>query len=79
MAKFFEYQGKALFKKARIPIPQGEAVSTPEDAKAAAEKIGKPVVVKAQVWAGGRGKAGAVKFADTPQEAADAASATRRA
>ena len=69
MAKFFEYQGKALFKKTGIPIPQGEAVKSPEEAKAAAEKIGKPVVVKAQVWAGGRGKAGAIKFADTPAEA----------
>ncbi|MBW1960627.1 MAG: acetate--CoA ligase family protein [Deltaproteobacteria bacterium] len=74
MAKFFEYQGKALFKKAGIPIPQGEAVKTPEEARAAAEKIAKPVVVKAQVWAGGRGKAGAVKFADTPEEARQAAS-----
>ena len=73
MAKFFEYQGKALFKKAGIPIPQGEAVKTAEEARAAAEKIAKPVVVKAQVWAGGRGKAGAVKFADTPEEARQAA------
>lgn len=69
MAKFFEYQGKALFKQAGIPIPEGEAVKTPAEAKKAAEKIGKPVVVKAQVWAGGRGKSGAVKFADTPEEA----------
>ncbi|MBW2219905.1 MAG: acetate--CoA ligase family protein [Deltaproteobacteria bacterium] len=69
MAKFFEYQGKALFKQAGIPIPEGEAVKTPAEAKRAAEKIGKPVVVKAQVWAGGRGKSGAVKFADTPEEA----------
>ena len=75
MAKFFEYQGKAIFKKAGIPIPQGEAAKTPEQAKAIAEKIGKPVVVKAQVWAGGRGKSGAVKFADTPAEAAEAAGA----
>ncbi len=73
MAKFFEYQGKALFKQAGIPIPVGEAVKTPEDAGKAAEKIGRPVVVKAQVWAGGRGKSGAVKFADTPQEAAKVA------
>jgi len=73
MAKFFEYQGKALFKKAGIPIPKGEAARTPEQARAVAEKIGCPVVVKAQVWAGGRGKSGAVKFADTPAEAATAA------
>lgn len=73
MAKFFEYQGKALFKQAGIPIPEGEAVKTPEEAKKAAQNIGKPVVVKAQVWAGGRGKSGAVKFADTPEEAEKAA------
>ena len=63
----------ALFKKAGIPIPEGEAVKTPEEAKAVAEKLGRPVVVKAQVWAGGRGKSGAVKFADTPEEAQKAA------
>jgi len=75
MAKFFEYQGKAFFKQAGIPIPVGEAVKTPEAAKKAAQKIGKPVVIKAQVWAGGRGKSGAVKFADTPDEAQKAAGA----
>lgn len=74
MAKFFEYQGKAFFKQAGIPIPVGEAVKTPEAAKQAAQKIGKPVVIKAQVWAGGRGKSGAVKFANTPDEAKKAAS-----
>jgi len=73
MAKFFEYQGKAFFKQAGIPIPAGEAVKTPEAAKTAAQKIGKPVVIKAQVWAGGRGKSGAVKFADTPDQAQKAA------
>ncbi len=73
MAKFFEYQGKAIFKKAGIPIPQGEAAKSPEEVKTIAEKIGKPVVVKAQVWAGGRGKSGAVKFADTPDQAAQVA------
>jgi succinyl-CoA synthetase beta subunit len=69
MAKFFEYQGKEIFKKSGIPIPEGMVVNSPEEAKKAAEKIGKPVVVKAQVWAGGRGKSGAVKFADSPDEA----------
>ena len=73
MAKFFEYQGKAFFKQAGIPIPAGEAVKTPEAAKAAAQKIGKAVVIKAQVWSGGRGKSGAVKFADTPDQAQKAA------
>jgi succinyl-CoA synthetase beta subunit len=69
MARLYEYQGKDIFKKSGITIPEGEVVKTPEDARNAAEKIGKPVVVKAQVWAGGRGKSGAVRFADTPDEA----------
>jgi len=73
MAKFLEYQGKEYFKKAGIPVPEGEAVDTAEAAVAAAEKIGKPVVVKAQVLAGGRGKAGGVKLAATPEEAGQAA------
>jgi len=69
MARLYEYQGKEIFKNSGITIPEGEAVTTPEDAKKAAERIGKPVVIKAQVWAGGRGKSGAVRFADTPDEA----------
>ncbi len=73
MAKFLEYQGKEYFKKAGIPVPAGEAVDTVEAAVAAAEKIGKPVVVKAQVLAGGRGKAGGVKLVSTPEEAGQAA------
>jgi len=73
MAKFLEYQGKEYFKKAGIPVPAGEAVDTVEAAIAAAEKIGKPVVVKAQVLAGGRGKAGGVKLVSTPEEAGQAA------
>ena len=73
MAKFLEYQGKEYFKKAGIPVPEGEVVDTAEAAAAAAEKIGKPVVVKAQVLAGGRGKAGGVKLASTPEEAGQAA------
>jgi len=73
MARLYEYQGKDIFKKSGITIPEGEVVKTPEDAKKTAERIGKPVVVKAQVWAGGRGKSGAVRFADTPDEAAKVA------
>ncbi len=69
MAKFLEFQGKEFFKKAGIPVPEGVAVKTPEEAIDAARKIGKPVVVKAQVHAGGRGKAGGVKLAATPEEA----------
>ena len=69
MARLHEYEGKALFKIAKMPIPQGDVAKTPEEARKIAEKIGKPVVIKVQIWAGGRGKAGGVKFADTPQEA----------
>jgi succinyl-CoA synthetase beta subunit len=69
MAKFLEFQGKEYFKKAGIPIPEGSVAKTPEEAVEAARKIGKPVVVKAQVLAGGRGKAGGVKLAATPEEA----------
>jgi len=75
MAKFFEYQGKEIFKKSGIPIPEGMVVNSPQEARQAAQKLAKPVVVKAQVWAGGRGKSGAVKFADTPDEAEAAAKA----
>jgi len=73
MAKFYEYQGKEWFKKYGIPAPEGIVARSPEEAKAAAAKIGKPVVIKAQVWAGGRGKGGFVQFADTPAEAAEKA------
>ncbi len=69
MARLHEHEGKALFKIAGMPIPEGDVASTPEEAGKIAEKIGKPVVIKVQIWAGGRGKAGGVKFADTPQEA----------
>lgn len=74
MAKFLEYQGKEFYKKAAIPVPEGFVVKTPEEAIVAAEKIGKPVVVKAQVHAGGRGKAGGVKLASNPKEAGKYAS-----
>ena len=72
MARLYEYQGKEIFKKSGIIIPEGEVANTPDDAAKIAERIGKPVVVKAQVWAGGRGKSGAICFADTPVEAAKA-------
>jgi len=69
MAKFLEFQGKEFFRQAGIPVPEGIAVKTPEEAVDAAKKIGKPVIVKAQVHAGGRGKAGGVKLAADPDEA----------
>jgi succinyl-CoA synthetase beta subunit len=64
-----EYQAKELFAKHGVPVFAGETVDNPADARAAAEKIGKPVMVKAQVKAGGRGKAGGVKYCPTPDEA----------
>ena len=73
MAKFLEYQGKEYFRKAGIPVPEGAVANSAEEAAAVAEKIGRPVVVKAQVLAGGRGKAGGVKLASTPEEAGKAA------
>jgi len=68
-----EYQAKELFRAAGIPVPPGEVATTPEDAERIARKFGGTVVVKAQVHAGGRGKAGGVKLARTPEEARDAA------
>ena len=69
MARLYEYQGKQLLKAVKVPIPQGEVATTPQEAKKIAEKVGKPVAIKSQVWAGGRGKAGGIKFANTPDEA----------
>ncbi len=63
-----EYQAKDIFRKFGIPIPPGEVARTPEEAEAIARKFGGTVVVKAQVHAGGRGKAGGVKLAKTPEE-----------
>jgi succinyl-CoA synthetase beta subunit len=64
-----EYQAKELFAKHGVPVFAGETVDNPADARAAAERIGKPVMVKAQVKAGGRGKAGGVKYCPTTDEA----------
>jgi succinyl-CoA synthetase beta subunit len=65
----YEYQGKQLFARFGIPVSDGRLATTPEEARAAAEEIGGPVVVKAQVLTGGRGKAGGVKLAKDPAEA----------
>src|SRR5258707_2724344 len=65
----FEYQAKELFAKHNVPTTPGRVTDTAEGAKAIAEEIGKPVMVKAQVKAGGRGKAGGVKYAATPDDA----------
>jgi succinyl-CoA synthetase beta subunit len=64
-----EYQAKEIFARYGIPIPNGKVARTPEEVRAIAEGFGSPVVVKAQVHVGGRGKAGGVKLAATPEEA----------
>jgi len=64
-----EYQAKEIFRKYGIPIPPGEVATTPEEAEKIARKFGTTVVIKAQVHTGGRGKAGGVKLAKTPEDA----------
>ncbi|MEA3245135.1 MAG: ADP-forming succinate--CoA ligase subunit beta [Gemmatimonadota bacterium] len=70
-----EYQAKDIFRRHGINTPAGEVVTTPAAAEAAATRAGGPVMVKAQVHAGGRGKAGGVKFCKTPAEAREKATA----
>jgi succinyl-CoA synthetase beta subunit len=65
----YEYQGKELFARYGIPVSEGRLATSPEEARAAAEELGGPVVVKAQVLTGGRGKAGGIKLASSPEEA----------
>jgi succinyl-CoA synthetase beta subunit len=65
----YEYQGKQLFARFGIPVSQGRLATSPEEARAAADDLGGPVVVKAQVLTGGRGKAGGIKVADDPADA----------
>ncbi len=74
MARLHEYQGKALLAQKGIPIPKGEVVSTAEEAKKIAAEIGGPVVVKMQAWVTGRASLGGIRFVETPDEAAEAAS-----
>jgi succinyl-CoA synthetase beta subunit len=68
-----EYQAKEIFRNEGIPIPPGEVATTPAEAEAIARRFGGTVVIKAQVHAGGRGKAGGVKLAKTPEEAREIA------
>ena len=69
----YEYQARDLFEKYEVPVLAGIIADTPDEVRAAAEKLGGVVVVKAQVKTGGRGKAGGVKVAKTPDEAFEAA------
>jgi succinyl-CoA synthetase beta subunit len=69
----YEYQGKELFRHYGVPVSEGRLATTPDEARAAAAELGGQVVVKAQVLTGGRGKAGGIKLADDPDEAAERA------
>jgi succinyl-CoA synthetase beta subunit len=67
--KLQEYQSKRIFAQYGVPVPEGGVASTPQQAREIAKRLGTPVVVKAQVLVGGRGKAGGIKLAETPDEA----------
>jgi succinyl-CoA synthetase beta subunit len=69
----YEYQGKELFRQAGIPVSEGRLATSAEEAREAAAALGGQVVVKAQVLTGGRGKAGGIKLAGTPEEAEERA------
>ncbi len=70
-----EYQAKRLFGEHGVPIPDGKVAYSPAEARDIAQDLGGKVVVKAQVHTGGRGKAGGIKLANTPEEAEAAAEA----
>ena len=69
--RFFEYESRQIVAKAGIPVSKHGFATTPDEARRIAEEIAGPVVIKSQVLTGGRMKAGGVKFADTPEEAAE--------
>ena len=75
IVKIHEYQAKEILSRYGVPVPQGRVASTPEEAAAIAREVGGRAVVKAQVHAGGRGKAGGIRVVSSPQEAEDAAAA----
>ena len=68
--KIHEYQSKRVFAEYGVPIPKGKVAVSPKEAYAIAKDLGGKVIVKSQVLVGGRGKAGGVKLANTPEEAA---------
>ncbi|MBI4267891.1 MAG: succinate--CoA ligase subunit beta, partial [Chloroflexi bacterium] len=67
--KIHEYQAKAFLTEAGIPVPKGGVATTPADARKLAAELGGKVAITAQVYAGGRGKAGGIKIANDPDEA----------
>src|SRR5689334_12007627 len=73
--RFFEYESRAVLAREKIPVAGGGLATTPDEAAEIAASVGGPVVLKSQVLTGGRMKAGGVKFADTPEQAEQAAKA----
>lgn len=71
--KLHEYQSKQLFAQQGVPIPRGRVAATASEAKTIAQELGGRVVIKSQVLVGGRGKAGGIRLADSPEEAQDVA------
>src|ERR1700737_2077095 len=71
--KIHEYQAKEILARYGIPIQPGRVAYTPEEAEGIARELAGPVVIKAQAYVGGRGKAGGIQFGDTPEQARDAA------
>ena len=71
--KIHEYEGKEILRIYGIPVPRGRVSATPEKVRSLAGELGSRVVVKAQIHAGGRGKGGGIKIANTPDEAYEAA------
>src|SRR5436305_6921213 len=73
LVKIHEYQAKDILARYGVPVQPGKGAHTPEEAEAIARELGGPVVIKAQVYVGGRGKAGGIQFGDTPKQARAAA------
>jgi len=73
MARVYEYLGKEILNRAGVAVPAGRAVNEPGEAEIVAREIGRPAVIKAQVWATGRYAAGGIRFVETPEEAGRAA------
>jgi succinyl-CoA synthetase beta subunit len=71
--RLYEFEGKELFKKFKIPLSEGRLARTPDEVQTAVQQLDCPVVLKSQVLIGGRGKAGGIKLADTPAQAKELA------
>ncbi len=71
--KIHEYQAKQILSEFGVPVPKGRVAATPEEARQVAQELAVPVVIKAQIHAGGRGKGGGIKLADSPAQAEEAA------